>query len=212
MPTTLPTPAAAYTSGGRGIVPIMSNLLARIMLVIFMLPCAGMLYTVTFVVASQTFLRSYRYGSSSWMPWMLSGYATWLFIGIYWWLVWRREVRRNSTRVGWTVAVGAILALVGIGVGLVLEEIDRGFGWWVGSVVPFLGWLVATTFLWRESAAERAARASNSTSDGVATIPCPQCGYNLHGLSSTRCPECGRLFTLDELLLPLRTPQAELTR
>src|SRR4051794_27433393 len=23
-------------------------------------------------------------------------------------------------------------------------------------------------------------------------LPCPHCGYNLHGIESTRCPECGK--------------------
>ncbi len=28
---------------------------------------------------------------------------------------------------------------------------------------------------------------------------CPGCGYNLHGLSELRCPECGRAFTFGEV-------------
>jgi hypothetical protein len=28
---------------------------------------------------------------------------------------------------------------------------------------------------------------------------CPECGYNLRGLSEQRCPECGRPFTFEEL-------------
>lgn len=27
------------------------------------------------------------------------------------------------------------------------------------------------------------------------SIPCPACGYNLHGLPETACPECGSAFT-----------------
>ena len=30
-------------------------------------------------------------------------------------------------------------------------------------------------------------------------ITCPTCGYNLTGLTATRCPECGKQCTLDEL-------------
>lgn len=28
---------------------------------------------------------------------------------------------------------------------------------------------------------------------------CPACGYNLSGLSQSRCPECGREYTLEQL-------------
>ncbi|MDB5303490.1 MAG: hypothetical protein JWM97_1039, partial [Phycisphaerales bacterium] len=31
-------------------------------------------------------------------------------------------------------------------------------------------------------------------------VVCPTCGYNLTGLTATRCPECGSQFTLDELM------------
>ena len=28
---------------------------------------------------------------------------------------------------------------------------------------------------------------------------CPTCGYNMAGLSATKCPECGAEFTIDQL-------------
>jgi hypothetical protein len=28
---------------------------------------------------------------------------------------------------------------------------------------------------------------------------CPECGYDLRGLSQQRCPECGRAFTFHEV-------------
>jgi len=28
---------------------------------------------------------------------------------------------------------------------------------------------------------------------------CPECGYNMAGLSATKCPECGNEFTIDQL-------------
>ncbi|MEO0477549.1 MAG: hypothetical protein AAF085_16520 [Planctomycetota bacterium] len=30
---------------------------------------------------------------------------------------------------------------------------------------------------------------------------CPECGYNMRGLSQAKCPECGAEFTLDQLKL-----------
>ena len=29
---------------------------------------------------------------------------------------------------------------------------------------------------------------------------CPKCGYNMAGLSATKCPECGAEFTIDKLM------------
>jgi hypothetical protein len=34
--------------------------------------------------------------------------------------------------------------------------------------------------------------------------PCPACGYNLRGLAGTKCPECGRMLLLKELMGPTR--------
>ena len=31
-------------------------------------------------------------------------------------------------------------------------------------------------------------------------VPCPNCGYNLRGLTAADCPECGEKFTLEELV------------
>jgi hypothetical protein len=35
---------------------------------------------------------------------------------------------------------------------------------------------------------------------GRDAVVCPNCGYNLTGLSGTRCPECGKQYTINELL------------
>ena len=29
---------------------------------------------------------------------------------------------------------------------------------------------------------------------------CPECGYSMNGLDNSACPECGRRYTLDELI------------
>ena len=49
----------------------------------------------------------------------------------------------------------------------------------------------------RETATERSERLRSLNKTAVA---CPKCGYNLTGLQGTRCPECGTLYTIDELL------------
>jgi DNA-directed RNA polymerase subunit RPC12/RpoP len=66
-----------------------------------------------------------------------------------------------------------------------------------GTILAPLLWLIATVFIWRETPAERGRRVRSAGNAGIA---CPTCGYNLTGLSESRCPECGNRFTLDELL------------
>ena len=36
-------------------------------------------------------------------------------------------------------------------------------------------------------------------------VKCPGCGYNLRGLAATRCPECSRPFSVEELLARLQS-------
>jgi hypothetical protein len=78
------------------------------------------------------------------------------------------------------------------------SRFDDGFGYFMASITAPLFWLVATVPIWRESAAERGARAISQS--GREAVVCPTCGYNLTGLKEARCPECGAQFTLDQLL------------
>lgn len=175
----------------------MSPLLARVMLTIFMLPCAAIVYVIAFACADQLVNHSYSTSGVYFdLDWLWGGAAASLFVGAYWILLWRRTVAWTSQRVTRT-AIAALLALTAglaaaIGFG---GMIHVNFGLFVGTTVAPLSWLVMTTFVWRESTAERAERAA-----GVGAIACPSCGYNLTGLKGTRCPECGTEFTLDQLL------------
>ena len=113
-------------------------------------------------------------------------------------------------RIGLTALAVLFAAATGYLVAVILNESQRGgFGDFVGSATAPLLWIVATIFVWRETAAERAARIDSTGRDAVV---CPTCGYNLTGLKEPRCPECGTQFTLDQLLAsqPSRT-QADLT-
>ncbi len=35
---------------------------------------------------------------------------------------------------------------------------------------------------------------------GTVHVNCPQCGYSMVGLESSQCPECGALYTIDQLI------------
>ncbi len=163
------------------------------MLAIFMLPCAAVLYVIAFVMIDASHLLSYPF--RRYAMWLVAGMASWIFIAVYWTLLWRASVTWTPTRLHRTSVASVGSIIIGIAAGAVMGLVDDDFGVWVGSVVAPLVWLILTTLLWRESADERAVRAS-----GKSALTCPTCGYNLTGLQSTRCPECGTQFSLDELI------------
>ena len=171
----------------------MSHLVSRILLAILMLPAAGLVYLVTYLAADHAF--GYQWEP---VPSMLSGVSTWVFVGIYWYGLWRRSVTWTSTRVTRTFIAAGAAVVVGFMLGMLVYAIERQVGQFVGCVSAPLLWLIAATLLWRETSRERAARLMTTSKSAIV---CPKCGYNLTGLQGTRCPECGTQYTLDELLL-----------
>jgi uncharacterized paraquat-inducible protein A len=181
----------------------MSRLVSRILLSIFMFPLAGIFYVLVAVVGEQTLRNlgsSYRDREST--MFLTAGVLTWAFVALYWCLLWRTGVQWTRGRIVGTLvsAGGAIVAGV-FAAALCASVLSVGDGWgfgaFIGSIVAIMLWLIATIFLWRETAGERAQRVTASTKSA---ITCPTCGYNLTGLTESRCPECGSRFTLDELL------------
>jgi hypothetical protein len=155
-------------------------------------PLAGIVFTISVVLGFHVFGWT-----SPHKPWVVAGVVCWMFVGTYWLLLWWKSVRWTRDRVAWTLGAVGASALVGVAAGTMCNSIERGFGSFVGSTSCILLWLVATCFIWRERAAERSERLSNTGRDAVV---CPTCGYNLTGLKEPRCPECGSQFTLDQLL------------
>lgn len=175
----------------------MSQLIARILLAISLWPLAALVYIITFFVVVEGMRGSY-YSDRGARGFCLAGAVAWIFMAAYWVLLWRKSVVWTPQRRGLTFGalVGAFFA--GAVVGVVMGGIVAAdFGWFMGSITAPVLWLVATVFIWRESAAERGARLARSGRDAVV---CPTCGYNLTGLGETRCPECGTRFTIDQLL------------
>ncbi|MBV8780233.1 MAG: hypothetical protein JO353_02440 [Phycisphaerae bacterium] len=174
----------------------MSQLVARILLTIFMLPAATVVYIFTFV-----FNDRLGVGNREMIDFLISGATAWGFVIIYWLLLWRKGVQWNSTRALLTLL--SALAAIGIGalLGFFAEEVVRfstgSFGAFLGTMAAPISWLILTVIVWRETPAERRQRIR--AANGSAII-CPNCGYNLTGLNGTRCPECGSQFTLDELI------------
>lgn len=178
----------------------MSRLVSRILLSLFVFPLGGLLYVFVFVAGETTLLRGLYYRRGEAELFTISDLLTWLFVAIYWLLVWRSAVTWNRTRIVLTIASFPATAIVGVLAAALAVNVapmsEWGFAAFIGGVFAILLWLITSVFLWRETVAERAARVRAKSQSAIA---CPTCGYNLTGLSESRCPECGGKFTLDEL-------------
>ena len=180
----------------------MSQLIARILLAIFVIPIGSLVYLVTFLKCESWFGRmmtrqTYTYRQIEHFQFFLTGMITWTFVGAWWFLLWRKFVQWNGARLYLTGGCVLVSAIVGLVLAASFDRSERASGDLVGSAAAPLLWLVGTIFAWRETAAERAVRVNSSGRD---VIVCPKCGYNLTGLKESHCPECGSQFTLDQLL------------
>jgi DNA-directed RNA polymerase subunit RPC12/RpoP len=178
----------------------MSRLVSRILLSIFLFPLAVIFYGVVCAMLEQAMMSTPFRNRENTM-FMVADLATWTFIAIYWCLLWRSGVQWTSFRVTGSILSAFGAAVVGAFAGVIVSSVlghgDTSFGIFLGGVIAMLLWLFATVFLWRETAAERAEQVKASSKSA---ITCPTCGYNLTGLTESRCPECGAKFTLDELM------------
>jgi uncharacterized paraquat-inducible protein A len=171
----------------------MSHLVSRILLAVLMLPAASLIFIVTIIAAEKAFGYQYRP-----LPMVMAGFCTWVFVAMYWYGLWRGSVRWTQQRVMRTFLAAGVCIAAGLMSGLLIYSIENDVGQFVGCVTAPLLWLIAATLIWRETPRERAARMKGTSKFAIV---CPKCGYNLTGLQSTRCPECGTQYTLDELLM-----------
>jgi len=181
----------------------MSQLVARILLALFVFPIGLLAFFVSMVVMETQYRGSYGRASEQQML-MICGSFTWAMAGGYWLLLWWRQVRWTSTRITATILLVPLMLVLCILVTIAFSGIERIVGYGLSCIIAPMGWLMGTILVWRETKAERAARISGTNADAVT---CPTCGYNLTGLSDTRCPECGAKFTLNELFA--RQPDRE---
>ena len=168
----------------------MSRLISRILLTILLFPLASLLYLVAYLFAYEAL----EFRSDETAANILAGIVAWAFMGIYWYLMWYRDVRWTNERVLRTVLAAGAAVAAGIVIGGLVGMLEEDVGAFVGSAAAPLLWLGATAFIWREARGEVVSRGA----DG-GTVVCPACDYNLAGLREARCPECGVQFTLDEL-------------
>jgi hypothetical protein len=117
--------------------------------------------------------------------WLGSLYLIWATFGRWRWLL------RNifTCLVIWAVAIGACI---------VLDSASRRAEVAIAGII-FLAFtasaLVVTTSIYQLSRGRPIFLA-----DGKISVHCPGCGYNMSGLDSSSCPECGQRYTLDQLI------------
>ncbi len=172
----------------------MTNLLARILLSVLMIPLAVMCWVISFVVLERlVFHREERAICAATL-------VTAGLVAAYWFLLWRRSVVWSPARVTQTIAGSVGCSLAGVLAAVLMMALanirDETFGVLFGGIFTIVVWLPVTVLLWKETAAERAERIRRSAGD---VVFCPRCGYNMTGLYEPRCPECGTRFTLNQL-------------
>jgi hypothetical protein len=175
----------------------MTRSLARILLAVLLVPSAAAVYLIVWLTVEVMSWRWRLYGDRG--AYLVAGAVTWVFAGSFWLLLWRKSVRWSVPRVAWT-ALAVLLAVLlaatlAVACGVLTE--DRGFGYFLASVLAPLFWLIGTVCVWRETADERRQRLQGTGSE---VVVCPKCSYNMAGLGEARCPECGSRFTLDQLI------------
>ncbi len=170
----------------------MSRLLARIMLALLMLPCAGLIYFVVAVILYEgTRVRDDN------VVFTVCTLVAVGFIGVYWTALWWRTVHWSAGRLRRTVLALFAAGIIGVVFGFVGRVVDRDFVIFPAGVAFIISGLAFTVLAWRDTARERADRARMV---GANVLACPACGYNMTGLHASACPECGATYTLDEFV------------
>jgi hypothetical protein len=128
----------------------------------------------------------------------LSVLASLLFIGITAW-IWtrgKRKFQRVFRGVAWSLGVIVVTIGLSVAAGVGFQG-DEEF---IVSGILFLGLaalIVVWLQIWRLSSHQRP---WHNKADGKLDLHCPACGYRMIGLKEARCPECGAVYTVDELL------------
>jgi 4-amino-4-deoxy-L-arabinose transferase-like glycosyltransferase len=168
-----------------------SKLIVRLLLSIFLIPLAMIVFIVIAVSTEHNFRGSPSPGL------LIAGCITWALVALYWIMLWRDTVRWDRKRQLETVLIAIAAGVVAIFLAIMLDQVERQFGDFIASVTAPMLWLVGSVIVWRERPAERIERLQSA---GTKVLVCPSCGYNLTGLREVRCPECGMQMTIDQLV------------
>ena len=178
----------------------MSQLIARLLLTVFLVPLTILFASMVTVLSYQSYrwlgLPYGRFYSRDLVVAVVAGLSSWAFFAGCWVVIWRRGVRWTDARKRWTLLWPFISLLAAVLNGIAFGQINDDLGCFFFAISPQIIWVVGTVLIWRETDAERKLRQQSAHVD---VLTCPTCGYNLTGLSEARCPECGAKFTLNDL-------------
>lgn len=174
----------------------MDPLLTRILLSIVLWPVALVLYICLCFTMGRRIDESYIF--------IWTGIGVGFVVCCWLIMVWKTHIRWTSKRIYQTVLTIPAAISVGIAVGVV----SNWASYWgrepfslIGSIVALASWPLMAVLVWRETPEERQRRTT--------VVSCPECGYDLHGLSECRCPECGQQYTIDQLYAAQPRPPLE---
>jgi hypothetical protein len=182
----------------------MTNLLARILLAVMLLPLAAVVYMVVLF----PLMGRHRGRGAEEVAFLMASIVTATFVAYYWIWLWRDSVNWTKPRTAKTLLSGLGCIAAGIIVALILNAIsgihDPSFCFFIGGVIAIISWLPITVIIWKETPLERAERMRVADKDALF---CPRCGYNMTGLNQARCPECGAQYTINQLFSAQHRPE-----
>ena|GEM_PF-963481 len=119
----------------------------------------------------------------------------------------QRGARVQRSECALVVATDGLVGAVVVFAGILIAEGGGWFNWYVAALVLAVMGFVAWTLLARWGGRLPA----RDCGEVEKTPRCLRCGYNLTGLTSPRCPECGEPFEADIVQRLARTPAFPIT-
>ncbi|HPO93058.1 MAG TPA: hypothetical protein PL072_06255 [Phycisphaerales bacterium] len=183
----------------------MPRLVARLIISVCMLPILAACFGFSVMLAEEFVSR--------WVPWserdtytvgaILAVLVGWGLVGLgLFWLTWRKVVCWNQARKERTlrgIVYGYLLTGASAAMSLLVlpfPEVGGPVSCVLVALAPALI-LIFWMFAWTESPRERAKRLGV---ENLRRVLCPNCKYDLSGLTNLSCPECGHHYTLGTLI------------
>ncbi|MCH2134395.1 MAG: hypothetical protein MK116_11655 [Phycisphaerales bacterium] len=170
----------------------MTKLIARLIMATMLFPL-GVIVFIGLIGLSSTISRSPNAGLLA-VIWCVE----YVFVGVYWILLWRPIVNWTQRRIQGTIVATFLSGIAGLLFGLFMwaltGQMEPAVG--LGGMAPAVTFLLLTIWVWRETEEERLERLDRA--EGT-PIECTGCGYDMRGLRTTSCPECGVSPTLHQL-------------